>query len=169
MFGVIAPPLNASVRLPIVVPRRIRNARMNPALELPLRSRGRRAAAVRATRSGVQAVTVLATSGPVTKSCSSSGRQPRGLARPGGSSGSSVRVGGVCRCRRGPAARPLHLRRQASFESNPSSALGLYARVPSAYGVRIMRQPNYALERTANPPRNLRRNRAAAQRERYAH
>ena len=166
MFGVIAPPLNASVRLPAVVPNLEVGARMKSANAVPLRFRGPTAAAVQVTRSGVQAVTVLATSGPVTKSCSSSGRQPRGLARPGGSSGSSIRVGGVCRCRRGPAARTLHLRRQASFESNPSSALGLYARVPSAYGVRIMRQPNYALERTAKPPRKYRRHHAAAQRER---
>jgi hypothetical protein len=179
-FGAACRPLNASVRLPIVVPRLEVSARMKSASEVPLCVRGRHVAVVRATRSGVQAIAAIVLSRPgagcvnhhrrpghqVPRSRSSSGRQPRGLACSCVSSGSSVRFGGVCRCRRGLAARFLHSSRLALFETNPSSPPALYGSVLAAYGRPIMRQPNYALERTANRRRNHRRHRAAAQRER---
>jgi len=69
MFGVIAPPLNASVRLPIVVPHGSDNARMNSAFKVPLRFRGRRVAVMRAMRSGIQAVTVVASFGLASAAC----------------------------------------------------------------------------------------------------
>jgi hypothetical protein len=147
------------------VPHREFSARMKSAIEWPLRFRSRRVAAVRVMPSGVQAIAVLASSGPgagcvnrrrqaghkVPRSRSSAGRQRRGVARPVLSSGSSVGLGGVCRYRRSPAARSLHLNRLASFKTNPSPLPGLYGRVPSAYGRHIMRQPNYAFERTGEP------------------
>jgi hypothetical protein len=176
------------------VPIREVSARMSSAMGCSLRFRGPLVAAVRATRSGVQAIGVIVSSGPgagcvnrlrltehkVPRSRSRSGRPLRGLARPVLSSCSSVGFGGVCRCRRGPAARSLHLRRLASFEINPFSPPGLYGRVPSAYGRPIMRQPNYAFERTGEPSARarvrqsqllgpsarLRRHVPAAQRER---
>jgi hypothetical protein len=162
------------------VPRRSDNTRMNLALEWLLRFRGRRVAVLRGTRRGAQAVraTVLSGQGAgcvsrqrlgnykVPRSRASSGRQPRGLARPGLSSGSSVRVGAVCRCRRGLAVRSMHLNLLVSFKTKPSLAPCLYGSVPAAYGWHTMRQPNYAFERTVMWRRNVRRHRAAAQRER---
>jgi hypothetical protein len=162
------------------VPHPQGNARMGSAIELSLRFRGPSAAAVRVMPSGVQAVTVVASSGPgagcvkcsrqvghkVPRSRSSAGRQRCSLARPVLSSGSSVWLGGVCRCRRSPAARSLHLNRLASFETNPAPSQGLYGSVPAPYGRPIMRQPNYALERTVMRLCNHRPHRAAAQRER---
>ena len=165
-IGVIAPPLSASVRLPIVVVHGNGNTRMNSAIAVSLRSRGRRVAVVRGTPSSIQSVTRIARVGLGSAVCGDAGQLRRSHPSPRGSSGSSVRVGGVCRCLGSLAAKSRHSRRLASFEANPSSALGLYARVPSAYGVRIMRQPNYAFERTVKQPRNVRRHRAAAQRER---
>jgi hypothetical protein len=169
-----------SVRLPIVVPHGNGNARMNSACEVSLRFRGRRVAVVRGTRRGVQAVRVTVLSGQgagcvnrqrlgnhkVPRSRASSGRRSRGLARPGLSSSSSVRGSGVCRCRRGPSARFLHVSRPTSLNVMQPASLGLYSGVPAAYGGSIMRQPNYAFERTAKKPRNVWRHRAAAQRER---
>jgi hypothetical protein len=58
------------------------------------------------------------------------------------------------------------LSRLTPFNVIPAAAQSLYYRVPSAYGGSIMRQPNYAFERTVKPPRNHWRHRAAAQRER---
>ena len=169
-----------SVRLPILVPHLDGSARISSAIECLLRFRGTLVAVVRATPSGVQAITVLASSRPgagcvirlcradhqVPRSRSSSGRQRRGCPSPLVRSGSSVWLGGDCRCRRGRAARLLHLNRRASFETGHSSPQSLYCGVPSAYGWGTMRQPNYALERTVLKPRNHRRDRAAAQRER---
>ena len=139
---------------------------MNSAYELPLRSRGRRVAVVQSTRSGVRAGTVIARVGQASAVCGNAAYQRRGHPSPLGSSGSSVRLGGACRLRRGLSARSIHVNRLASVETNPSAPLGLYGSVPSAYGGHIMRQPNYAFERTVKPPRNVRRDRAAAQRER---
>jgi hypothetical protein len=129
IFGVITPPLSASVRLPIVVPHPQGNARMKSALEWPLRFRGRRVAAVQVMPSGVQAIAVLASSGPgagcvrrfrqgshkVPRSRSSAGRQRCGLARPILSSDSSVWLGGVCRCPGGRVHSPLRSQTGASF------------------------------------------------------
>ena len=166
MFGGIAPPLNASVRLPIVVPHGNGNTRMNTALELPLRFRGRRVAVVRGSPRGIQTIKALLQTRLASAACGSAVCLRRGHPSRVVSSGSSVRLGGVCRWRRGLAARSLHLRRLASFEANSLSPPGLYGRVPSAYGVHIMRQPNYAFERTVKSPSNHWRDRAAAQRER---
>jgi hypothetical protein len=180
-FGAACRPLNASVRLPIVVPHLEVSARMSSAMNLSLRFRGPIAAAVQATPRGDQAIAAIASSCPgagcvnrhrlgkheVPRSRASSGRQRRDLARTCVSSGSSVRLGGVCRCRRVPAVRSPHLRRLALFETNSSSSPGLYGGAPSAYGARIMRQPNYALQRTGNQPHfQFRPQRAAAERER---
>ena len=166
MFGSIAPPLNASVRLPIVVPHLEVSARMNPALELSLRSRGRRVAVVRGTPRGIRAIKALLQTSLAPAACGNVGCSRRGHASPRFSSGSSVRLGGVCRWRRGLSARSMHLNRLASVETNQSATPGLYGSVPSAYGGHIMRQPNYAFERTVMWRRNHRRHRAAAQRER---
>ena len=156
------------------------NARMSSAMECPLRFRGVTVAAARVTPSSVQAVTVLASSRPgagcvnsrrqvghqVPRGRSSSGRQPRGRPSPLVSSGSPIRFGGVCRCRRGRAAQLVHSYRCSSFETNQPSTQNLYCSVQAAYGVLIMRQPNYAFERTVIRQRNHRRQRAAAQRGR---
>ena len=166
MFGGIAPPLNASVRLPIVVPHGNGSARMNPALELSLRFRGRRIAAVRGMPSGVQAVKVLARFSLASAACGNAACVRRGHPSPGISSSSSVWLRGVCRWRRGLAGRSLHLSRPTPFNVISAAALSLYSGAPAAYGGSIMRQPNYAFERTAKQQRNDRRHRAAAQRER---
>jgi hypothetical protein len=156
------------------------SARMKSASEVPLRFRGRHVAVVRATRSGVQAITAIVLSRPgagcvnrdrrpghqVPRSRSSPGRRRRSCPSPFVSSISSVRLGGVCRCRRGLAARSLHLSRLASLNVIQAAALSLYCSLATAYGGSIMRQPNYAFERTVKSPRNHRRHRAAAQRER---
>jgi hypothetical protein len=163
------------------VPIREGRARMKLASEMPLRFRGPIAAVVRATRSGDQAIGVSVSSRPgagcvnryrltnhkVPRSRASFGRQPLGLARPSLSSGSSARADGVCRCRSGLAARSRHLSRLATFRANPTALPGLYGSVSSAYGRPIMRQPNYALQRTGNQPHfQFRPQRAAAERER---
>ena len=180
MFGVNTPPLNASVRLPIRVPRLEVSARMSSAMERSLRFRGTPVAAVRATRSGVQTVTVLVSSRPgagcvsrqrqvnhqVPRSRASSGRRRRSQPSPLVSSSSSVRVGGVCRCIRGQPERAMHIHRYASFDAGRLSQAWLYLRAKSAYGWGTMRQPNYAFERTVKSPRKHLRHRAAAQRER---
>jgi hypothetical protein len=154
-----------SVRLPIVVPRLEVSTRMKSANELPLRVRGRRVAVVRATPCGVPAVTVVVSCRPgagcvnrhrrpghqVPRSRSSSSRRRRSCPSPFVSSGSSVRLGGVCRCRRGLAARSLHLIRLVSLNVIQTAALGLYCSRATAYGAPIMRQPNYAFERTGEP------------------
>jgi hypothetical protein len=139
---------------------------MNSAIAVPLRFRGRHVAVVRGTPSGIQAIKALLQTRLASAACVDADCSRRGHPSPRVSSGSAVRLGGVCRCRRGPATRALHLKRLASSKTNPSSAPGLYGRVPAAYGGSIMRQPNYAFERTANRRRNHRRHRAAAQRER---
>ena len=166
MFGGIAPPLNASVRLPILVPHLEVNARMKSASEVPLRFRGRRVAVVRGTPSGVQAVTVVASVGLASAACGNAACVRRGHPSPGISSSSSVWLRGVCRWRRGLAGRSLHLSRPTPFNVISAAALSLYSGAPAAYGGSIMRQPNYAFERTAKQQRNDRRHRAAAQRER---
>jgi hypothetical protein len=163
-----------------VVPILEGKARMKPARECPLCFRGPIAAALRVMPSGVQAVTNRASSGlgagcvkrfrrgdhKVPRSRSSAGRQRCGLARPVLGSGSSVWRGGSCRCRSGLAARSQHSSRLATFRTNPTASPGLYGSASSAYGRPIMRQPNYALQRTVMRQRNLRRHRAAAERER---
>ena len=160
MFGDIVPPLSASVRLPIRVLHIKVSARMSSAMEYSLRFRGTLVAVVRAMRSGVQAVTVVASSclgagcvnrqrladHQVPRSRSSSGRRPGGLARPVLSSCSSVRVGGVCRWRRGHAAGPVHSHRCPSFEASRSATQSLYVRDQSAYGVGNMRQLRFNFE-----------------------
>jgi len=166
MFGDIAPPLNASVRLPTVVPHLEASARMNSAFEVPLRFSGRRVAVVRAKPSGIQAIKALLQTSLASAACGNARCLRRGHPSPVVSSCSSVRLGGVCRWRRGLTARSMHLNRLASVETNPSATPGLYGSVPSAYGGHIMRQPNYSFERTVKPPRNVRPHRAAAQRER---
>ena len=166
MFGGIAPPLNASVRLPTVVPHFEVSARMNSAFEVPLRFRGRRVAVVQSMRSGVQAITVVARFGLASAACTNAACQRRGYPSPRVSSGSSVLLSGCCRWLRGLADRALHLICPTPFNVMQPPSLGLYSGVPAAYGGPIMRQPNYAFERTAKPPRNHRRHRAAAQRER---
>ena len=180
MAGTRAAPLNASVRLPVLVPHVEGSARLSSANNCSLRFRGTPVAVVRATPSGVRAVTVIASSRPdtgcvnrqrqvnhqVPRSRSNSGRRPRGHPSSLVSSGSSVRLGGVCRCRRGRVARSVHSHRCPSFEANRSAPQGLYCSVQSAYGSFNMRQPNYALERKLVWRRNHRRLRVAAQRER---
>jgi len=166
MFGGIAPPLNASVRLPIVVPHLEVSARMNSAIAVPLRSRGRCVAAVRVMRSGIQAIKARRKTHLASAACGNAGYSRSGHPSSFGSSGSSVLPSGVCRCLRDLADRALHLIRPTPFNVMPSAPLGLYSGAPAAYGGSIMRQPNYAFERTVKPTRNHWRQRAAAQRER---
>jgi hypothetical protein len=129
MVGVIAPPLNASVRLPAVVPPEKGNARMMSAATCALRFRGPPVAVRSITPRGVQAVTVMVSSGPdagcvnrlrqpnhkVPRSRASPGRQPRALARSFASAGSTVELGGVCRCGLGKAEELAHSHGVASL------------------------------------------------------
>ena len=166
MFGGIAPPLNASVRLPILVPHGIGNRRTISAFVLPLRFRGRRVAVARGMPSGVRAIKTLLQAALASAACGNAGALRRGHPSAHVSSGLSVRLGGVCRWRPGLAARSMHSRPLALLNVIQPPAQSLYYSVPSAYGRSIMRQPNYAFERTVKSPRNHRRDRAAAQRER---
>jgi len=192
---VIAPPLNASVRLPAVVPHLEVSARMESASEVPLRFRGRRVAAVRVMPSGVQAVTVLASSGPgagcvnrlrpsghkVPRSRSSSGRQLRGLVCSFVSSGSSVRLGGVCRCLGSRVHSSVRSQAGASFDAaagarvrgaqelkqlSQSAAHGSLTTRLSGPGLPSSRARIGRARQHEAPPARLRRCAPAAQRER---
>jgi hypothetical protein len=125
------------------------SARMCTASGLPLRFRGRQVAAVRVRRRGAQAVTVLASSGlgagcvnphrqsrdEVPRSRSSPRRPLRGLASSFVSSGSSVWLGGVCRCPGGRVHSAVRSQAGASFNATAC------ARVRSAQELSQLSQP----------------------------
>ena len=147
-FGAACRPLNASVRLPIVVPHMEGTARMRSSMICPLRFRGPSVAGRSMTARGVQAISVIALSLPgagcvsrlrssghqVPRSRASSGRQLRGLARSFVSVSSAVRVASVCRC--------LGSRVHSSLRSQSGSSLyiAVCARVRSAQELRQLSQ-----------------------------
>jgi hypothetical protein len=139
---------------------------MNSAMAVPLRFRGRRVAVVRVMRSGIQAIKAQRKNHLASAACGNAGRPRCGYQSPRVSSGSSVLLSGVCRWLRGLADKALHLIYPTPFNVMQPAPLGLYSGAPAAYGGSIMRQPNYAFERTAKQQRNVWRHRAAAQRER---
>jgi hypothetical protein len=141
--------LMRSVRLPILVPHLEVRARMSSAISWSLRFRGPHVAVRPITPRGVQAITVILSCRPgagcvnrqrlanyqVPRSRSSSGRQPRGLACPLVSAGSSVGLGGVCRC--------LGSRVHSAVWSQAGASFGVAAcaRVRSAQEFRQLSQP----------------------------
>jgi hypothetical protein len=145
---VLGASLNASVRLPIVVPIRQGRARIGSAMSCSLRFRGPAVAVRSIWPRGVQTIAVNMSSGPgagcvnhsrssghkVPRSRSRSSRQLRGLACSFVSSGLSVRLGGVCRCLGGRVHSSLRSQPGASFDD----AVG--ARVRSAEEPRLLSQ-----------------------------
>ena len=169
-----------SVRLPIVVPHRESSTRMGSAIECSLRFRGPPVAAGSVMPRGVQTVSVVASSRPgagcvnrhpslghqVPRSRSSSSRQPRGLARSLVISGSSVQLGGDCRCGLGKLSKFAHSHRGSSFQVAAGARVRSANELNQVPSTAAVRQPNYAFERTVMWRRDHRRCRAAAQRER---
>ena len=140
-----------SVRLPIRVPQPNGNARMGLAIDCSLRFRGPPVAAESVTPRGVRAVSVVASSRlgagcvnrhrsvehQVPRRRSSSSRQPRGLARSSVSAGSSVELGGDCRCHGSTSAKSFGLERRSLLYGRDARKLGVMGLNQLRTGIRV--------------------------------